>query len=266
MNKYHIEGEIKRGAFGTIYKGRVKKTREKVAIKVDHGSMSTLPHEVKMIQYLYMAKVRNIPSVYWFGIHEEHPSLVMSFYEFSLYDYLKERTVDEKKVNMILLKTIDIFENIHKHYVLHRDIKPQNFMIKDGDIYLIDFGLSMFYINESGQHYPDKESDSMIGSPQFASIHIHNGHRYSRRDDMISLGYLYLYMIGKGFSTSDEMECDIPTLNILHPQNQFLKSQKELDHLTTLFTNNQIQYYMSYVYSLDYDTEPKYEPMKRIFT
>ena len=187
MNKYDIETEIKRGAFGTIYKGRVKKTKETVAIKIDHSPISTLQHEVRMIQYLYMAKVRNIPSVYWFGMHEEKPTFIMSFYEYSLYDYSKERTIDEKKANMILLKILDIFEHLHKHYVLHRDIKPQNFMIKDGDIFLIDFGLSMFYINEAGQHYPDKESDTMIGSPMFASIHIHNGHRYSRRDDIISL-------------------------------------------------------------------------------
>jgi casein kinase 1 len=266
MNKYDIENEIKRGAFGTIYKGRVKKTKEPVAIKIDHSSISTLQHEVRMIQYLYMAKVRNIPSVYWFGIHDDKPTFVMSFYECSLYDYSKERTIDEKKANMILLKILDIFEHLHKHFVLHRDIKPQNFMIKDGDIYLIDFGLSMFYINESGHHYPDKESDTMIGSPMFASIHIHNGHRYSRRDDIISLGYLYLYMVGKGFSSPVRTSSDdTPIIIRMHPHNEALRIQKEMDQLKNLFSNNQIQYYMTYAYSLDYDAEPKYEPLKRMF-
>jgi casein kinase 1 len=264
MNKYTIEKEIKRGTFGAIYKGCVKKTGEPIAIKIDQSPISTLQHEVKIIQYLYMSKVRNIPSIYWFGLHDEKPSIVMSFYECSLYDYYNQRIIDSKKADMILLKILDIFENIHKHFVLHRDIKPQNFMIKDGDIYLIDFGLSMFYINEEGNHYPDKLSDTMIGSPHFTSIHIHNGHRCSRRDDLISIGYLYLFMIGNCF-TSVDVKADIPLINIMHPQNQYLKSQKEMDCLINKLTNKTIEYYIQYVYALEYEETPKYEPLKRLF-
>jgi casein kinase 1 len=264
MNKYTIETEIKRGAFGAIYKGIVKKSREQVAIKIDHSEMPTLQHEVRMIQYLYMAKVRNIPSIYWFGLYEEKPSLIMTYYECSLFDYSKTKRIDNAKADMILLKVLDIFENIHKLFVLHRDIKPQNFMIKDGDIYLIDFGLSMFYINENGEHYPDKISDTMIGSANFASIHVHNGNRYSRRDDLIALGYLYLFMIGSPFVSTNETS-DLPIINILHPMNQLLKKQKEMDHLRTLLSNKTIEYYMKYVYSLEYDETPKYEPLKFMF-
>lgn len=264
MNKYTIEKEIKRGAFGVIYKGFVKKTREHVAIKMDHSQMPTLQHEVRMIQYLYMAKVRNIPSIYWFGLHEEKPSLIMTYYQCSLFDYSNKKIIDKEKADMILLKVLDIFENIHKLFVLHRDIKPQNFMIKDGDIYLIDFGLSMFYINENGEHYPDKISDTMIGSANFTSIHIHNGHRYSRRDDLIALGYLYLFMIGSPFVSINEIS-EFPIINILHPMNQSLKIQKEMDHLRTLLSNKTIEYYMKYVYSLEYDETPKYEPLKLMF-
>ena len=266
MNKYEIESEIKRGAFGVIYKGLVKKTREPVAIKVDHSSSQTLKHESRVIQYLYMAKVRNIPSIYWFGIHEEKPALIMTYYECSLYDYCKERTVDFVKAGMILVKVLDIFENIHKLFVLHRDIKPQNFMVKNGDIYLIDFGLSMFYVQESGEHYPDIESTNMLGSPLFTSINIHMGHRYSRRDDLISLGYMYFYMTGSPFLFPVVEEAtDIPPIHIMHPSNQYLKTQKEMEHLRTRFSNLSIQSYMEYVYSIEYAAAPKYESMKRIF-
>ena len=292
MNKYEICAEIKRGAFGVIYKGFVKKNREPIAIKIDHSQVSTLQHEVRMIQYLYMANVRNIPSVYWFGMHEEKPSLVMTFYECSLYDYVQLRAIESNRIEdaqgpfisargagilnenwcnkaaMILVKVIDIFENIHKHFVLHRDIKPQNFMIKDGDIYLIDFGLSMFYINENGEHYPDRPSDTMIGSPNYASIHIHNGHRYSRRDDMIALGYLYLFLMQTPITSDglpEEVESDIPIIHIMHPNNQVLKIKKEMPNLRTKFSTTQIKYYMEYTYSIEYDEVPKYDPMKLLF-
>ena len=38
-------------------------------------------------------------------------------------------------------------------------------------------------------------STTMIGTPKFTSINIHQGSQYSRRDDLISLGYLYLYLL-----------------------------------------------------------------------
>jgi len=265
MNKYEIGIEIKRGAFEAIYKGFVKKTREPVAIKIDHSPVSSLQHEVKMIQYLYMVKVRNIPSIYWFGKYQEKPCVIMSFYECSLYDYYQQKRLTNEQTDMILLKIIDIFENIHKHFVLHRDIKPQNFMLKDGDIYLIDFGLSMFYINEEGNHYPNTPTNTIMGSPLFTSIHLHYGHRYSRRDDMISLGYLYLFLIGSPFIYLNNIQSDLSIIDIMHPSNQSLKEQKEMEQLRTRLTYATIEYYIKYVYDLEYDEMPKYEPLKKIF-
>jgi casein kinase I family protein HRR25 len=267
--RYVIEDEIKRGAFGVIYKGKYK-TREPVAIKMEHNAMSSLSHEVKIIQYLYMANVRNIPSVYWFGKHMDKPCFVMSFYECSLYDYyLSNKVMTSEKMFLILLKITEILENIHKRFVLHRDIKPQNFMIKNGDIYLIDFGLAMFYINEEGNHYPDKFTETMIGSPIFVSINVHRGHRYSRRDDLISLVYLYLFMLGYTFhgepekTSSDYPKTDYPKIHIEHPCNQCLKQKKEYETLKN--ADSKIEYYMKYTYSIKYEETPKYDLLQQHF-
>ena len=263
-NRYQIETEINRGAFGVIYKGHYK-SREPVAIKMDHSDTRTLQHEVKIIQYLYMAGVRRIPSIYWFGNHAERPCVVMNYYECSLYDYhLSKKSATPEKMFVLLYKMIEMFENIHKYFVLHRDIKPQNFMIKDGDIHLIDFGLAMFYIDDRGEHYPDRVSDTMIGSPAFASVHIHEGHRYSRRDDLISLIYLYLFMTGRPFETAAvavaAADADYPPIHILHAANQHLKRQKEYDCVRTL--DPHIDYLIKYLYSIKYEETPKYDRLK----
>jgi serine/threonine protein kinase len=267
-NKYTIEREIQRGAFGVILKGIYEKRSESVAIKIEHGTIQSLKHEVKMCNYLFMAGVRKIPSIYWFGSYLEKPCLVMTFYECSLYDYCiskKENTFE--KMNILMFKIIEIFENIHKHFVLHRDIKPQNFMIKDGDIYLIDFGLATFYINENGEHYPDEIGDTMIGSPKFASTHIHEGHRYSRRDDMISIGYIYLFMMGISFEIDTCFtECSqLPKINIHHPFNLHLKNKKQYDSISPYLIHPIIQYYIEYTYALAYIETPKYIPLKQLF-
>jgi serine/threonine protein kinase len=195
INKYKIDKEIKRGAFGCILRGNYLKTGEPVAIKIEYGEIPSLKHEVKIINYLSTSGVKQIPSIYWYGIHENNPCLIITLYECSLFDYMKHRQITVEKMNILMLKTIDIIEHIHRFFVLHRDIKPANFMIKDGDIFLIDFGLSTFYLNENGEHYPNKQNNTIIGTPKFVSINIHMGHQYSRRDDLISLGYMYVYMI-----------------------------------------------------------------------
>jgi casein kinase 1 len=286
INKYKIEMEIKRGAFGCISRGNYLKTGEPVAIKIEYGEMPSLKHEVKMINYLSTSGVKQIPSIYWYGIHENNPCLIITLYECSLFDYMKHRQITVEKMNILMLKILDIIEHIHRFFVLHRDIKPANFMIKDGDIFLIDFGLSTFYMNENGEHYPNKQNNTIIGTPKFVSINIHMGHQYSRRDDLISLGYMYVYMIlgdviwfsdiYKHNNIDDINKTSKKLIDIEHPMNILLKHNKSYDvfskyiQKTHTHTHEEDPYerinqYILYTYSLDYSDNPKYTPLKQIF-
>ena len=288
-NKYEMGEEIKRGAFGCILKGFFiksvrrsnentkvddpivyNKTREPVAIKIEYGGIQSLKHEVKMMNYLATSGVKHIPNIYWYGIHNSQPCLIFTLYECSLFDYMNQKTMSVEKMNMLMVKAIDILEHIHRVYVLHRDIKPQNFMIKNGDIFLIDFGLATFYIDENGQHYQDKLTDTIIGTPKFVSINIHNGHRYSRRDDLISLGYMYVYMIlgnAVWYSNTNE-KSNKQFIDIEHPINQLLKQNKQYEIFSSFYTSfecSQINKYIQYTYGLGYIDNPKYIPMKQLF-
>ena len=217
-NKYEIIEEIKKGAFGTILKGIYTKTGEHVAIKREYGKMQTLKHEVKMMNYLATNKVKQIPEIFYYGTYENNPCLVFTLYECSLYDYMIHKEITEEHMNILMIKMINIFENIHKAFVIHRDIKPQNFMVKNGDIYLIDFGLATFYVDETGSHYENRESDTIVGTPIFVSVNIHKGFRYSCRDDLISLGYLYLYMTNHRFwIPCSDVSSDLPMISLKHP-------------------------------------------------
>jgi casein kinase 1 len=273
VNKYEIGEEIKRGAFGCILKGLYLKKREPVAIKIEYGGIQSLKHEVKIMNYLATSGVKQIPNIYWYGIHNDSPCLVFTLYECSLFDYMKKKDVTVEKMNILMIKAIDIIEHIHRFFVLHRDIKPQNFMIKNGDIFLIDFGLATFYVDENGEHYPNKHSDTIIGTPKFVSINIHLGHRYSRRDDLISLGYMYVYMIlgnAPWFSDYIDIQTNKSLIDIDHPINLLLKEQKQYDKFSQYILDNencfyQINQYFVYTYALEYIDAPKYIPLKSIF-
>jgi serine/threonine protein kinase len=275
--RYRIDKEIRRGTFGVIYKGIYEKKNEYVAIKLDYSSHASLKHEVRVIQYLYMAGVKHIPNIYWFGIYNDKPCLIMTLYECSLYDYIRNSrlTLTDEHFLKIIWLLLDVIENIHKNWVLHRDIKPQNVMIKGGELFLIDFGLATFYINDNGKHNEYTHINTIIGTPYFASINIHEGHRYSRRDDLISLGYVLLYMMGLSWdidSSTPENE-EYSPVDLLYHINKRLEIVKGyiepyLVKLSINYKDNTInifRIYMDYVYKLHYDENPKYTPLRQLF-
>jgi len=291
-NKYNIDQDpIQQGAFGIVYKGFHIKTNEPVAIKIEVGDKKILKNEVKILNHLYSNGLRKIPSVYWFGEYNNYPCLVMPLYQCSLYDYMRTKTISAEKMNNIMYKIIEIIELIHSNFVVHRDIKPHNFMINNGDIFLIDFGLSTFYLNDSGQHYKNDLHHSIVGTSKFASYYIHVGNQYSRRDDLISLGYMYLFMVlgiaqwdndinvviykdhvkySNIHNVTDHVDASQTTIDISHPNNQSRMRNKELDffiknYCKYLDVSTNIEAYLKYVYELKYDECPKYDIYKSLF-
>jgi casein kinase 1 len=201
--KYIIETPLANGAFGEIYTGHHIKTQEKVAIKTEtpkySDELTTIKHEAKIIQFLYSKRVRKITEIYWYGMIDNAVFMIMPLYDRTLKECIPRilaKSPEEKArtIGGIIMQVLDILRNIHDNYVVHRDIKPQNFMLRGNDIYMIDFGLATFFLDDNGNHYPDTFSNTITGSPKYASIHSHRGVRYSRRDDIIALCYMAIYL------------------------------------------------------------------------
>lgn len=264
--KYIVESLIGNGNFGYVYTGYNKKTGRKIVIKLEkyNDNYITLKNEATILKYLYDNKCYYIPQVQWYGRHDKYIGLVLPKYDCSLYNYVMNNTISPENINSVMLSMLNIIETIHELFVIHRDIKPDHFMMKDNQLFLIDFGISTFYIDDNKQHKENIVGDSIIGSSNYASYNLYDGNSYSRRDDLISIGYIYMFLYTKELpwevlNKYDYVDtCDL--LSIEHRKNIECKKMKGLTELIPkcMQINDVFTTYMNCCYSLLFHENPLY--------
>eukprot|EP01107_Rhizomastix_libera_P013718 TRINITY_DN3866_c0_g1_i1.p1 TRINITY_DN3866_c0_g1~~TRINITY_DN3866_c0_g1_i1.p1 ORF type:complete len:346 (+),score=67.56 TRINITY_DN3866_c0_g1_i1:1-1038(+) len=201
-NKYRLGRKIGGGSFGDIYQGINISTGEECAIKLEHTKSKhpQLFYEYKI--YKVLQGGQGIPQVYWFGVEGDFNVMVMDILGPSmedLFNYCGQRFT-LKTVLMLGDQMLRRIEFMHGKNFLHRDIKPDNFLMgtkeKSLQVFAIDFGLAKKYRDpKTHAHIPYKENKSLTGTARYASVYTHKGIEQSRRDDVESLSYVLLYFI-----------------------------------------------------------------------
>jgi serine/threonine protein kinase len=141
-------------------------------------------------------------------------------------------------------------------------------MMRDGDIFLIDFGLSTYYMNGDGEHLERSDEENVIGSPRYISFYNHCGEPFSRRDDLISLGYMYMYLSTGTLPWDGVPRQDPPKISktsTLHPMNISRRSLKTWTNLKRV-VDGHIKRYLKYCYGLEFDEDPDYSALMELFT
>lgn len=271
--KYKSLEQIGQGSFGVVYRGQNTKTGELVAIKTElNGGCGLLKHETTILNYLYKSGCRNVPIVYWFGGHADSMTLVVPLYQCSLTDIFaamdqhstnmiinEKRAKNMGKIDEIMESLISGLNAIHRTGIIHRDIKPDNIMFSNGAFVFIDFGFATSYKTDNGRHIEYIEGKSeLIGSPKYASIDIHMGIEPSRRDDMISLGYVYLYMLFGALDwTSTTAVIGTRSNSLMNPHLLRIASAKSWDSVAELTKSHENIYrYLDICYQLEFDENP----------
>lgn len=271
LRQYRIIQKIGSGAFGDIYKAEDEANDAKqVALKLELKETNHQKLQFEFKTYRCLQPGIGIPRVHNYFVDSKYNAMAMQLLGPSLEDLFKfcSRRFSLKTVLMLAIQMIERIEFVHQKGFLHRDIKPDNFVMnlavfkQINQLFIIDFGLAKkFYDPATNEHIPFRSGRHMTGTARYASINSLLGVELSRRDDMEALGYVLMYFLRgslpwQGISGPREQRYEI-----LAEKKQSTKPKDLCQGFPDEFAT-----FLIYCRSLLFDMEPDYRLLRRSFT
>ncbi len=224
ISHYKILSEIGRGGMGEVYLAQDTTLGRKVAVKIisdeyceDSDRLRRFVQEAKTASALNHP---NIITVFEFGKHNDTHFMATEFIEGKeLSRLIVEEDISLRTVLEIAIQIASALETAHSTGIIHRDIKPDNVMVRaDGIVKVLDFGLAKL----SHSHGKSENNDfaatrekiltdpgRILGTPNYMSPEQVRGKRVDTRTDIWSLGILLYEMIAGKVPFTGETVSDV---------------------------------------------------------
>ena len=270
---YQLSDKLGGGAYGEIWRAVDLITNKVVAVKIEvvNPLHQQLYAELKIYTWLEADpgfSAQALPRAYHYGNEGSKNIMVMDLLGPSLDALFTKcnKKFSLKTVLMIADQAISRFEFIHSRGLLHRDIKPDNFVIGREEtadkVYLIDFGLAKKFHRPNGKHVAYRENRPLTGTLRYVSVNTHLGIDQSRRDDMEALGYLLVYLLNGSVPWQTAKDKDVKI------RNQEMIAIKDGSAAVEFYKTLPAEFgqYISYCRALKYEEQPDYTYIRSLFS
>jgi serine/threonine protein kinase len=201
LDKYELLERVGQGGMAIVYRGIDRSLKRTVAIKVLHKHLSDYQEARERFEReaQAVAKLRheNILEIFDYAARADSEAYIVT--EFidgqTLKQFVTERPITYPEIGaLIMLQVARALAHAHAGGILHRDVKPENIMIRsDGVVKLMDFGIS---------HMVDLErltvTGQLLGSPAYMAPEHVEGRPLDFRTDVFAVGIvLYQLTVGK---------------------------------------------------------------------
>ena len=198
-NRYRLLDKLGQGGMGAVYKAYDRLNQQEVALKqvltapadIAFGSRQDTDTELHVAlaqEFRTLASLRhpNIISVLDYGFGTNRQPFFTMEYLASPQNFLEasKDSSTETKVEY-LIQLLQALAYLHRHKILHRDLKPDNVLVVNGTVKALDFGLAMMRRDSAASH-----TESLAGTLHYIAPEQFEGRAPSRQSDLWAVGIM----------------------------------------------------------------------------
>ena len=196
-NRYEVVQHIGQGGMADVFLAIDTILNRHVAIKILRSDQST--DAISILRFEREAQAAttlahpNIVEIYDVGEYKNHHYIVM--------EYVAGKTLKKvirDRAPLLNLEAVDTMKQLtsavaeaHKRGIIHRDIKPQNVIVKsDGSLKILDFGIATAKGSAQLTH-----ANNVMGSVHYLAPELAKGEPASPQSDIYALGIVFYEML-----------------------------------------------------------------------
>jgi hypothetical protein len=145
LNRFRVRGQLGRGGFGVVYKAWDERLEREVAVKVIELGGQSVERVLREAQAVARLNHPSVVTLYELGEDGERAYLVSELVEGgTLAERQRAGELSDRDVGDAAADLCGALRHAHARGVVHRDIKPQNVLLADGErrAKLMDFGIA----------------------------------------------------------------------------------------------------------------------------
>ena len=195
--RYEILDNLGEGGMADVYLAFDTILKRDVAIKILRGSLSKDPITLMRFQREASAISKlshpNVVDVYDVGEFKDHHYIVMEYVRGrTLKQLIAQRGALHKEEALDIMKQLTMaIQHAHENNIIHRDVKPQNVLVKDdGTVKITDFGIAMVHDSLSLT-----QGESILGSAHYLAPETTRGEAPTKQVDIYALGIVFYELL-----------------------------------------------------------------------